>query len=65
MTAVLRHVPDLIWFGLLQPLCHVVVTSAAASPVFVKTDNYASYVHTAIRFTPNRRLPLYARRTQT
>lgn len=65
MTAVLRHVPALRWLGLLQPLCHVIVTSVAANPVFFQTDNNASYVHTVVRGAFDRRLPLYARRTQT
>lgn len=34
MTAVLRHVPALLWLGLLQPLCHVIATSVAANPAF-------------------------------
>ena len=71
MTAVLRHVPVLIWFGLLRPLCHTTATSAAAGPVFlgfdfpVKTGYRASYVHIVIRIAFDRRLPLYARKTQT
>ena len=65
MTAVLRHVPDLIWLRLLRRLCHMMATLAAVSPVFLKTNHHASYVHTVVCITFDRRLLLYARKTQT
>ena len=65
MTAVLRHVPDLIWLRLLRRLCHMMATSAAVSPVFLKTNHHASYVHIVVCITFDLRLLLYARKTQT
>ncbi len=65
MTAVLRHVPDFLRFGLLRRLCHMMATSAAVSPVSVKTNHHASYVRIVVCIAFDFRLLLYARKTQT
>lgn len=65
MTAVLGHVPTIFRLGLLRRLCHMMVTSAAVSPVSVKTNHHASYVHTVVCVAFDFSRTLYARKTQT